>query len=82
MAFSGKVDHHIETVFGKKAINEGTIANVAFHEKAAFVVDVLRYGAKIAGISEKVEHDNAHVVVLFQDILQVVGADESGSTCD
>ena len=80
VALGGKVHHHVEAVFGKEAVDEFAVANVAFHEEAAFVVYVFRNRAEVAGVGEQVEHHHAHVIVFFQDVLQIVCADKAGGT--
>ena len=40
VALGGEVHHHVEAVFGKEAVDEFAVADIAFHKVAAFVVNV------------------------------------------
>ena len=64
MAFGSKVNHHIKAVVGKQTVDKRAVANVAFHEKATLIVDVAGNGSQISGISEQIEHHNAHMSYL------------------
>ena len=78
VALGGEVDHVVELVAGEEVVHEGAVADVAADEDAAFVVDVPGDGAEVARIRQGVEDDHADVFVYPQEVLDVVGADESG----
>ena len=56
MAFSSKIHYIVKLVLTKKAVGQFTIANVTFHKKATFVINVVGNRSKISGISQCIEH--------------------------
>jgi len=79
MALGGEVHHDVDVVFLEKFVGQRAVADVAFHEEAALLVDVGGNGAKVAGVGERVEHHDAHIVVVLQQIFHVVCANEAGA---
>ena len=80
MAFSSKIHYIVKLVLTKKAVGQFTIANVTFHKKATFVINVVGNRSKISGISQCIEHYHLDITVFSQNILQIIGTDKSGST--
>ena len=79
---SAEVHDVVKLVLAEELVGKLAVADVSFDEEAAFVVDVFGYGAEVSGVGEGVEHDDAHVAVLGEDVFQIVGADESGGSGD
>ena len=78
VALGGKVHHIVELVPAEEVVHQLAVADVALHEDAAVIVDVPGDGAEVARIGQGVEDDHADMLVYPQDVLDVVGADESG----
>ena len=78
VALGSEVDDVVELVAGKEVVHQGAVADVSADKDAAVVVDVGSDGAEVACIGQRVEHDDADVFVYAQQVLDVVGADESG----
>ena len=82
VALGGEVHDVVKLVLAEELVGKLAVADVSLDEEAAFVVDVFGYGAEVSGVGEGVEHDDAHVAVLGEDVFQIVGADESGGSGD
>ncbi len=80
MALSCKVDDYVELVFPEQPVDQFLVADVAFMEKASFVVDILLDGSKKSCIGESIENNNLYVIVVLQQVFHVIGTDKAGST--
>ena len=78
MALGGKVHHIVEIVLGEKLIHQLAVADVALDKDATVAVNVLGNGTEVARIGQGIENDYADMLVYPQEILNVVGAYESG----
>ena len=78
VALSSEVDHVVELVTAEEVVHKSAVADVAADEDAAFVVDVPGDGAEVARIGQGIENDYADMLVYPQDVLNIIGADESG----
>ena len=81
MALSGEVHHKVDVVVGKQALGELPVADVTFHEDAPLVVDVVLDRAEIAGIGERVEHDQPDILIFVLFVKQVLDEVRSDETC-
>lgn len=82
VALCCKVHHHVKAVVGEESVDERAVADVAFDKEAARVVNVVGNGAEIAGIGEEVKHHDLNVGVFLENVLHVVGSDETGASGD
>ena len=80
MALGRKVHHVVKLVLGKQFIGQHTVADVAFHKEAAFVINVVGNGSQVAGIGQGIQNHHLDIAMLGQDILDVIGTDKSGRT--
>ena len=78
MALCREVHHIVEAVLPEQFVGQAPVAYVSLDKDAAFAVDVAGNGAQVARIRKGVEHHDADIVVSLQQILNKVGADESG----
>ena len=84
MALCGEIDKIVDVVFRKQTVNEFTVTDVSLHEEAPLIVNIVFDGSEVACIGEGIEDDYLDVVIqifLMKQVLDVVGADESGSSC-
>lgn len=75
MAFGCEVYNIVDIVLCKQLVGQLTVADVAFHEKATLVVDIILNGSQIAGIGECIKNDDLDVsifVFLVQKVLDEV----------
>ena len=54
VALRGKVYDHVEVIFSKQIVDQRAIANIATHEEAALLIDVVGDRTQIARIGEQV----------------------------
>ena len=84
MALCSEIDKIVDVVFCKQTVNEFTVTDVSLHEEAPLIVNIVFDGSEVACIGEGIEDDYLDVVIqifLMKQVLDVVGADESGSSC-
>ena len=77
MTLGCKVDNVVEIVLVEKVFDQLRIADVASVEKTTLVINVIRNSVKIASIGKRIENDDANVVVGFQQMFDVIGADKT-----
>ena len=84
MALGSEVHHIVYIVFSEEPVGKFAVADVAAHEDATVVVDVILYSSEISCVCKQVEHYHLYFFILVfavKQILDVVGADETGSSC-
>ena len=80
MAFSGKVHHIVEFVFGKQLVGKNTVTDITFDKEATFLVNIFGNRAQISGIGQGIQYHHFYIIMLCQNIFYIVGSDKSGST--
>ena len=82
MALRRKVDHIVKVVFFEQAADQLFIADISLNKyMAGIALDALQV-FKISGIGQLVKVDKKNVVILFQHVVNKVGADKAGAACD
>ena len=84
MTFGGKVNHIIDVVVSKKTVNQVAVAYITTNKHTTLIVDVVLNCSQIACVCKQVEHNNLDVfvlILLFQEVLDVVGTDKAGRPC-
>jgi len=82
MAFSREMHHQIEVVATKQRLNQPGVADVAMNELEVFIsLHCIEIGP-VAGIGERVEHDDQIVRIQPTPIQNEVGADKTRTASD
>ena len=84
MALGRKVDHIVDIVLGKEAVEQLPITDVALYEEATLTVDVVFDGSQVSGVCQRVKNNDLNIFVLIlsvEQILDKIGTDKSSGTC-
>ena len=78
MAFGGEVDDGSRPVFGQKAVDQGTVADIALHKQVVRVALYAGERLQVARIGELVQIDH-RVLACGQPVEHKIAADETGA---
>ncbi len=80
--FRGEMYDRVDSLLPQQPLDEPRVADVSLHEsQLRALLDVLEIG-EIAGVSQRIEHDEALARVGLQPVVHEVGADEAGAAGD
>lgn len=82
MTFSSEIHDIVKLIFAEEAVSQVMVTDISFYKDAAFVVYILGYCLEIACICQGIQYDNLDIIVFGQHILQVIGPDEAGCSCN